>query len=361
MPPVACRICGETAAQIASAIGVCLACIRSHPRKSLRISQEGHLRSRSEFGLPGQPPRAHDGLRCGLCSRDCVIGPGERGFCGLRVVREGKLAHLAGTPSRGMLHWYRDPLPTNCVADWVCSGHNQYGQHNLAVFYASCTLNCLFCQNWHFREVDPTRDRWGTIHAMSAKELADCCNRRTFCICFFGGDPASQMPHALAVAKRMADQDVRVCWETAGTAHPRLMQRATEYALQSGGCVKFDLKAYDDTLHRVLTGASNQRTLDNFRLAADRAQERPNPSLVIASTLLVPGYVDAAEVRSIARFIASINPSIPYALLAFYPNFYLHDLPTTSIQHAEEARQAAEEAGLENVRIGNRHLLSALE
>ena len=87
------------------------------------------------------------------------MGDGERGYCGLRTVRNSRLVHLAGTPQRGILHWYRDPLPTNCVADWVYAGHRQAGCHNLAVFYASCTLNCLFCQNWHFREVSPTRRR----------------------------------------------------------------------------------------------------------------------------------------------------------------------------------------------------------
>ena len=60
----------------------------------------------------------------------------ERGYCGLRTVRSGKLVHLAGTPERGLLYWYRDPLPTNCVADWVCEGGQHRGCHNLAVFYA---------------------------------------------------------------------------------------------------------------------------------------------------------------------------------------------------------------------------------
>jgi pyruvate formate lyase activating enzyme len=78
---------------------------------------------------------------------------------------------------------------------------------------------------------------------------------------------------------------------------------------------------------------------------------------VVASTLLVPGYVDAEQVEAIARFIAGINPDIPYALLAFSPNFYLHDLPCTSVQHAQEAEAAAREAGLTHVRVGNRHLL----
>jgi len=28
----------------------------------------------------------------------------------------------------------------------------EYGFYNLAVFYGTCNFNCLFCQNWHFRE-----------------------------------------------------------------------------------------------------------------------------------------------------------------------------------------------------------------
>ena len=103
---------------------------------------------------------------------------------------------------------------------------------------------------------------------------------------------------------------------------------------------------------------SNKRTLENFARAARHIPERPEPPLVVASTLLVPGYVDAKEVSEIASFIASFDPSIPYALLGFHPHFYMPDLPRTSVRHAEEAEAAARAAGLTNVRIGNRHLLS---
>ncbi|MGD9233966.1 MAG: hypothetical protein PVH67_08905, partial [Desulfobacterales bacterium] len=77
----------------------------------------------------------------------------------------------------------------------------------------------------------------------------------------------------------------------------------------------------------------------------------------IASTLLVPGYVDEPEVEKIAGFISSLNPKIPYSLLAFYPQFYLNDLPTTSKSHALRCKAIAEKAGLKNIRIGNVHLL----
>jgi len=348
-----CRICGVPSYPMSETLGLCLSCIRAHPEEALSLAQSVHGESRRVFDLPAETPQAAGGLPCVLCTRQCRMAEGGRGYCGLRTVRDGRLTHLAGITRRGVLEWYRDPLPTNCVADWVCRGSRQLGYHNLAVFYASCTLNCLFCQNWHFRKVSATSSA-----GISAEELADAADPSTFCACFFGGDPASQMPHALAAAQRLAAKGVTVCWETAGTSHPKLLDRAVGFSLASGGCIKFDLKAYDEVLHVVLTGGSNRQTLDNFARAARRFGDRPDPPLVVASTLLVPGYVDAEEVGRIARFIANLNPAIPYALLAFAPHFYMPDLPRTSTRHALEAERAARIAGLLDVRIANRHLLS---
>ncbi len=347
-----CKLCGGRSRLIGAALKLCLGCIRTRPIEALRIADSVHAEARRAFDLPAFPPATANGVRCPLCARKCQIGEAETSYCGLRTVHDGRLVHLAGTSRRGILEWYRDPLPTNCVADWVCAGRRQHGCHNLAVFYCSCTLNCLFCQNWHFREAKPDR-----LQCISAKQLADAAESETFCVCFFGGDPASQMPHALAAARDLANQGVTVCWETAGTSNRSLLDLAVQLSLETGGCIKFDLKAYDEVLHTVLTGGSNRRTLENFARAAGRLTERTEPPLVVASTLLVPGYVDAVEVGRIAQFIASLNPSIPYALLAFAPHFYMADLPRTSAHHAEEAAIAARSAGLTNVRIGNRHLL----
>jgi len=345
-------MCGDPSKLVSRALRACADCVcEGRPGADERVAK-AHGEARAPFGLPERPPRQARGVRCPLCGNECRIGEGERGFCGLRTVRGGRLVHLAGTPQRGLLQWYRDPLPTNCVADWVCGGHTQHGFHNLAVFYCSCTADCLFCQNWHFRRVSVEESA-----AITANELAGAANDRTFCVCFFGGDPASQMPHALAASKLLAERGVRVCWETAGTMHPKLVDAALRYSLVTGGCVKFDLKAFDERLHRALTGISNRRTLENFARAGARHHERPDPPLVVASTLLVPGYVEAGEVSHIARFIASVHPEIPYSLLAFAPNFRMGDLPCTSRRQADDAESAARAAGLLNVRVGNRHLL----
>jgi len=361
LPDQRCAICGTTSRLVAAHLGLCAACIRTRWEQAEALVSDAHATSRREFGLPSAPPRATDGVTCPLCGQACQIVEGERGFCGLRSVQNGRLTHLAGTPSRGMLHWYRDALPTNCVADWVCAGHRQRGKHNLAVFYASCTFDCLFCQNWHYRLADPVTGRGrGSVITMSATELAGTANAQTFCVCYFGGDPASQMPHALASARALARRGVVVCWESAGNSHPRLLDQALELSLATGGCFKFDLKAFDERLHRALTGVSNRQTLENLGRAAARFDERLSngPPPVVVSTLLVPGYVDPDEVGRIAHFIAAVEPRTPYALLAFGPHFFMPDLPTTSITHAREAEAAARAAGLHDVRLGNTHLLS---
>lgn len=236
----------------------------------------------------------------------------------------------------------------------MCPGSWQIGSHNLAVFYSSCTADCLYCQNWHYRQTLPGRAR-----AISARELAERAEARTFCVCFFGGDPASQMPHALAAARLLASRKVRICWETNGMMHPKLLKAALALSLATGGCVKFDLKAFTDSLHRALTGVSNKWTLENFTWAASHSRQRREPPLVVASTLLVPGYVDADEVAQLARWIASIDRDIPYSLLAFAPAFEFSDLPFTSLQEATAAEIAARGAGLTRVHLGNRHLLGA--
>jgi pyruvate formate lyase activating enzyme len=351
-PKARCVVCGKVRPGVARQLGVCAQCLRQRYQEASAHLEAVHAGTRAEFDLPLKAPHSEGGVQCRLCANECTLAEGERGFCGLRLARDGRLVHLAGTARNGLLHFYRDSLPTNCVAAWVCQGSKQRGKQNLAVFYASCTANCLFCQNWSYRQADPQRDK-----LTSAKELAAQANRQTYCVCFFGGDPSSQMPHALLSAARLARRGVRVCWETNGMLNPKSMQAARALSLESGGCLKFDLKAYDDGLHRALTGVSNQRTLRNFERCAQGFEVDRETPLVIASTLLVPGYVDAEQVQRLAEFIAAINPYIPYALLAFAPNFYMSDLGCTTLEQAQDAEQAARQAGLRRVRVGNRHLL----
>ena len=363
---VACRICGRTSEEIAEILSLCPDCIRKGGASVLEQLDAVHARSRQEFGLPGSVPADAEGVACDRCSNRCRVGLGGRGYCGVRRNENGHLR--GGTAAEAVVSWYYDPLPTNCVADWVCaagtgSGYPQWaytrtaevGYLNLAVFYEACTFDCLFCQNWHYRR----RSAGGRTH--SAAELAEAVTPETSCICFFGGDPSCQLPHALAAARLARRRNphgiLRICWETNGSMNPRLLEKMINVSLESGGCVKFDLKAMDRNIHRALCGVDNRRTLENFAAAARRIHERPHPPPVIASTLLVPGYIDADEVGAIAAFIAQLDPEIPYALLGFHGDFLMRDMPPTSRQQAQDCLAAAQAAGLKRVRIGNPHIL----
>jgi pyruvate formate lyase activating enzyme len=169
------------------------------------------------------------------------------------------------------------------------------------------------------------------------------------------------MPFSLKASRqareKAAGRILRICWETNGSVNPDLLDQMLGIAKDCGGCVKFDLKAWDSSLHIALTGVTNQRTLSNFARAVEKIGCRLVPPLLIANTLLVPGYIDREEVAAIAGFIADLNPDIPYSLLAFHPQFLMSDMPTTSKTLANQCRQAAQDAGLNNVRIGNVHLL----
>ncbi len=351
MEVYACRLCGREDINIASVLGFCAGCIRSDFDQIKPEVEKVHKLTRKPFSLAEVAPKA--GASCGLCVQDCRIGEGQRGYCGLRINEGGRVVHLGGSKDTGILSWYKDPLPTNCVADWVCEGSSRAGMHNLAVFYESCTFNCLFCQNWHFRRTKPDEAR-----KLTAEQLAEVADQETFCVCFFGGDPSSQMPHALASARRLAEKGVRICWETNGSMSTSFVKRAVELSLHTGGIIKFDLKAWNESIHYALTGATNSRTLENFRYAVELSVGRKSPPPIVASTLLVPGYVDDEEISGIANFLSSLDKHIPYSLLAFHPQFFMTDLPTTSRKHAERAKKIAEEAGLKRVRIGNIHLLS---
>ena len=366
---VKCAICGKESKLVAKTLKVCGNCIRANSEKAEPYIKNAHYQSRRRFGLPEKPPKAANGVKCKMCVNTCQIPKNGTGFCGLRT-NNGRLKHLAGTPSRGVLEWYYDPLPTNCVGDWVCPGGTgtgfpkysysnnepEHGFKNLAVFYGACTFDCLFCQNWHYR-------RLSTSHSplVSAQELADAVDAETSCICFFGGDPTPQLMHAIKASKIAMEENknriLRVCWESNGSMTRSYLDQIAKQSLVSGGCVKFDLKFFDENLNIALCGVTNHQTLANFEYLGKFIEKRNEPPFLIASTLLVPGYVDECEVKNIAEFIAAVNPEIPYSLLAFHPSFEFKDMPFTSKKQAMDCLKVVEQAGLERVRIGNIHLL----
>jgi len=270
-------ICGKEKAS--ESLRVCVDCIRGGRENAILYAKEAHKRIRAEYGLPEEPPKSEGGIKCELCSNECVMKEGERSYCGLKENVNGKLRSLA-PKGHALMYAYIDPLPTNCCAAWFCPGSSQFGK-------------------------------------------------------------------------------VRICWEWNGCGNRNLVKHAAEISFSSGGIVKFDLKAFDSNLSTALSGVPNKRAYENFELIAEEFFEGSHPPVLTATTLLVPFYVDELEVENIARFIAGINPDIPYSLLVFHPDFYMRDMPITPREQVQKCYDAAK-SHLKNVKIGNKQLLGLM-
>ncbi len=308
-----CILCGGKL--YSRSIPLCPKCARSD--KALEVAAELH-----------KPWSEAEVKKCNLCSNECSG------------------VALCGKPAYGALYYYEDPLPTNCCNAWFCEGSKLFGT-NLAVFYYGCNFDCLFCQNWTHKKIEHAR-------VVSIDELLRAAERsRVRCICHFGGSPEPQLPFAIKFSRKALEMrsDLMICWEWNGAGNRQLALKAAELSHKSGGTVKFDLKAWNENLHVLLTGRSNERVKENFERIAERY-----PDVISATTLLVPYYVDEKEVEGIARFIASISDEIPYSLLVFHPDYRLSDLPVTPRSQVFKCYEVAKKY-LKRVNIGNLHLL----
>jgi len=362
-----CQICGGKSILVAARLGVCGSCIREHPSEALPLVRKAHADSRQSLGLPPEPPRSKDGIPCNLCANECRMGVGERGYCGLRENRDGRLVSHA-KPSAGFLYHYLDPQVTNCCSAWFCPAGTgagfprhahrpgpELGYRNLAIFFYGCNFDCLFCQNSSHKSL-------GSARGVPVEELVNLTllEDRISCWCFFGGSPEPQLPFALNAARKALEAKgskaiLRVCFEWNGAGHPKLVREAAKLSLVSGGNIKFDLKCFSPALSVALSGVLNRRAYENFELVyREFYAQRPEMPLLTATTLLVPGYVDAYEVEQIAAFIARLSPEIPYSLLLFHPDYLMTDLSPTPMSLAVEAYRAATRH-LRRVHVGNLH------
>ncbi|MEN3047407.1 MAG: hypothetical protein ABDH63_01305 [Candidatus Caldarchaeales archaeon] len=225
----------------------------------------------------------------------------------------------------------------------------------------SYIANCIAvknCQNWTHKALSRGK-------RITTRELVEVTlrNERITCWCWFGGSAEPQLPFAVNASRTVLEEKgegriVRICWEWNGDGNPALVRRAAELSLTSGGNVKFDLKAFTKSVHVALTGMDNEEILRNFELVYDEFYERRRDVPVLgATTLLVPQYVNEREVDQIARFIASLDPEIPYSLLVFHPDFKMNDVPVTPERQVWECYRAAKRH-LRNVNVGNLHLLA---
>ncbi|MEM1673814.1 MAG: radical SAM protein [Candidatus Bathyarchaeia archaeon] len=166
-------------------------------------------------------------------------------------------------------------------------------------------------------------------------------------ISFTGGDLACNPEFYAEAAKEIKslNLDLWVLFETNGYGlTPNTLDLFKEAGIDS---FWLDIKAYDDKVHRKLTGVSNEWILELPAKIIDM------DFVLEVSTVYIPGWVEEDQIGKIAKLLVQVDPAIPYAIIAFIPENELINVQPPSFQQMVRAFKAAKDAGLKNVRLGN--------
>jgi len=221
------------------------------------------------------------------------------------------------------------------------------------VFTAGCNFRCLNCQNWEIAHYPATKasirgimepdyialEGINEIHSMMGQLVrAD----RFF---FSGGSPVVSLPWIEEVVNYMKklDSNVKVNFDTNGFPTKESFKRILAFS----DSVTFDIKAYNDEVHRALTGAPVEPVLQNVEEMAHNKEK-----LWEFRILTIPSIINVDEIKAIMEFLVSIDETLPICFLSFRPNFCLDTHPGATSKLMEEAVITAKKLGLTNVKWG---------
>ena len=119
-----------------------------------------------------------------------------------------------------------------------------------------------------------------------------------------GGEPTMFVGYAGRVAAELRRHGVNVLLETCGHF---AWQSFAQHLLPNLSAIYFDLKLIDPEEHRVQTGATNERILDNLHRLASSASREDGVEL-LPRVPLVPGITDGEQnLQGIALHLAQLH------------------------------------------------------
>ncbi len=273
-------------------------------------------------------------VRCTACIRRCRIGPGQPGFCGIRVNNGGKLDLL--TYSRPFSIQI-DPIEKKPVL------HMLPGSSILSFGTTGCNFACQYCQNYSMSQ---RKDVRGSV--MEPREIVRMaiemgCNG----IAYTYNEPTVFMEFAhdvgmLARSKGLINIFVTNGYET---------MEAVEYASSFLDSMTIDFKgnASNSFYRRYISVPSADQIFDTIGFAVSSGIH------VEITDLVVPGIGDSLEdARSMIRRIKDkAGTSIPISFLRFHPDYKMMDVPSTPVETLERHQALAKEEGMQYAYIGN--------
>jgi len=292
-----------------------------------------------EGGLNPTPARwfktLPDGwVECGVCPHACRISEDERGTCGTRENRKGRLYTLVHSRPCSLAI---DPVEKKPLF------HVLPGATALSLATAGCNLECKGCQNWEIAQARPEQVPSMTLTPADVVMMAKRKGAPLVACTYTEPVVFSEYVLDIAVAGRAVG--VRTVMISNGYVQEQpLADLCREIA-----AYKVDLKGFDEGFFKRHTGGELKYVLDTLR----RLRKHGTWTEIVA--LIIPTQNDSeAEARALSRFVRDeVGPETPLHFTRFHPSYRLQNLPSTPVPTLERCRNVAMAEGLRFVYLGN--------
>ena len=273
-------------------------------------------------------------VRCFLCAHHCLIKDGKRGICAVRENRDGTLYSLVYGK---LIAMNIDPIEKKPLF------HFQPGSTSFSIATIGCNFRCDHCQNFDIsqypKEHDDIVGRDATPESIvESAQRSGCSN-----ISYTYTEPTIFFEFAYDCAKLAHEKGIKNVFVSNGYTSPEATRVIAPYL--DGNNI--DLKG-DDNFYKELCKTKLKPVKETIRLMKELGV------WVEVTTLIIPDYNDSeGQLRDIAEFIKSVDPSIPWHVSQFYPTYKLTDKPRTPLETLKKAREIGVKTGLKYVYEGN--------
>ncbi|MFT4297855.1 MAG: AmmeMemoRadiSam system radical SAM enzyme [Candidatus Woesearchaeota archaeon] len=176
-------------------------------------------------------------------------------------------------------------------------------------------------------------------------EIIDICIRGGIpSIAYTYNEPAIFFEYAYDISKLAHFKGIKNVYVTSGYETPEALEMISPYL----DAMNIDLKSFNEEFYKKLCNASLSPVLETIKKAYKLG------IWIEITTLIIPGENNSdAELEKIARFIASVDKSIPWHVSAFRPCYKLTEKSPTPHSDLIKAYNIGKKAGLNHVYVGN--------
>jgi pyruvate formate lyase activating enzyme len=274
-------------------------------------------------------------IECQLCPHFCKLKPGKAGICRVRK-NTGKQIELM---TYGIIYGYAsDPIEKKPLY------HFFPGFRILSIGSYGCNLRCDFCQNFHISQNIP--ESHGT--SISPEQLINEAlnSENNIGIAFTYNEPVIWFEYMKEVAEGVKRAGMYTAMVSNGYVNSGPLSEMVGFI----DAFNIDLKAFNNTFYRKLTGSEIEPVKRSLQLIAKSERH------LEITTLVIPGENDTVkEMIQQAEWIAGeLGKSVPLHLSRYYPT-YKRDNPSTPDDTLLKLFEVAS-SKLDYVYIGNTQL-----